>query len=198
MKAIAVDFDGCICTNAFPNIGTPNWSVIDKAIAEQAAGAGLILWTCREGELLQQALDACAQWGLHFDAVNESLPSWIAAFGTRPRKVGASEYWDDRAVVVRDGEVQLLKTRDIYTAAVKKCGKEHQLVLCMEEMAELTKELSKNMRGFKNTTNISEEMADVEIMLEQLRIIYGNRSEVDTIKAEKLLRLSERLEVLCR
>ena len=75
-----------------------------------------------------------------------------------------------------------MKTRDIYTAAVKKCGKEHQLVLCMEEMAELTKELSKNMRGFKNTTNISEEMADVEIMLEQLRIIYGNRSEVDTKK----------------
>lgn len=67
-----------------------------------------------------------------------------------------------------------MKTRDIYTAAVKKCGKEHQLVLCMEEIA------------------------DVEIMLEQLRIIYGNRSEVDTIKAEKLLRLSERLEVLCR
>ena len=67
-----------------------------------------------------------------------------------------------------------MKTRDIYTAAVKKCGKEHQLVLCMEEMA------------------------DVEIMLEQLRIIYGNRSEVDTIKAKKLLRLSERLEVLCR
>ena len=47
-----------------------------------------------------------------------------------------------------------MKTRDIYTAAVKKCGKEHQLVLCMEEMAELTKELSKNMRGFKNTTGI--------------------------------------------
>ena len=54
MKAIAIDFDGCICTNAFPNIGAPNRSVIDKAIAEQAAGAGLILWTCREGELLQQ------------------------------------------------------------------------------------------------------------------------------------------------
>ena len=43
MKAIAIDFDGCICTNAFPNIGAPNRSVIDKAIAEQAAGAGLIL-----------------------------------------------------------------------------------------------------------------------------------------------------------
>lgn len=88
-----------------------------------------------------------------------------------------------------------MRTRDIYTAAVKKFGKEHQLVLCMEEMAELTKELSKNMRGSKNITNISEEIADVEIMLEQLRVIFGNRSEVDTIKAEKLLRLTDRVEM---
>ena len=88
-----------------------------------------------------------------------------------------------------------MRTRDIYTAAVKKFGKEHQLVLCMEEMAKLTKELSKNMRGSKNITNISEEMADVEIMLEQLRVIFGNRSEVDTIKAEKLLRLADRVEM---
>ena len=88
-----------------------------------------------------------------------------------------------------------MRTRDIYTAAVKKFGKEHQLVLCMEEMAELTKELSKNMRGSKNITNISEEMADVEIMLEQLRVIFGNRSEVDTIEAEKLLRLADRVEM---
>ena len=88
-----------------------------------------------------------------------------------------------------------MRTRDIYTAAVKKFGKEHQLVLCMEEMAELTKELSKNMWGSKNITNISEEIADVEIMLEQLRVIFGNRSEVDTIKAEKLLRLADRVEM---
>ena len=39
--------------------------------------------------------------------MEQQLQQWIAAFGTRPRKVGASEYWDDRAVVVRDGEVQL-------------------------------------------------------------------------------------------
>ena len=93
MKAIAIDFDGCICTNAFPNIGAPNRSVIDKAIAEQAAGAGLILWTCREGELLQQALDACAQWGLHFDAVNESLPSWIAPERLEHPSIGMTMPW---------------------------------------------------------------------------------------------------------
>lgn len=58
----------------------------------------MILWTCREGQLLQAALGACEQWGLTFDAVNESLPEWIEIFGTTPRKVGASEYWDDKAV----------------------------------------------------------------------------------------------------
>ena len=72
--------------------------MIAKAKERQAAGAGLILWTCREGLLLWDALAACQSWGLTFDAVNESLPDWIEAFGTRPRKVGATEYWDDKAV----------------------------------------------------------------------------------------------------
>ncbi len=97
-KAIAIDFDGCLCANRYPNIGSPNWDVINEARREQQAGAGLILWTCREGELLQEAIDACERWGLAFDAVNESLPDWIDAFESAPRKVGASEYWDDKAV----------------------------------------------------------------------------------------------------
>lgn len=97
-KAIAVDFDGCICSDAYPDIGVPNWTVIDRLRAEQAAGAGLILWTCREGALLSKAFAACKEWGLHFDAVNENLPSWIARWGNDPRKVGATEYWDDRAI----------------------------------------------------------------------------------------------------
>lgn len=97
-KAIAIDFDGCLCADAFPDIGEPNWAVIKRAQAEQRAGAGLILWTCREGELLQEAITACERWGLTFDAVNESLLDWIEAFKTRPRKVGATEYWDDKAL----------------------------------------------------------------------------------------------------
>lgn len=61
-------------------------------------------------------------------------------------------------------------------------------------MAELTKEISKSIRGVDNSSAISEEIADVEIMLEQLRVIYHNRSEIDTIKADKLRRLAYRLE----
>ena len=67
---------------------------------EQRAGAGLILWTCREGQILQDAIAACEGWGLAFDSINESLPDWIEAFGTQPRKVGASEYWDDKAASI--------------------------------------------------------------------------------------------------
>lgn len=106
-KVIAIDFDGCLCTNAYPGIGKPNWRVIAEAIIRQKSGAALILWTCREGELLQAAVDACRKWGLQFDAVNESLPEWAAAFGTSPRKVGASEYWDDKAVNKAPGQDDL-------------------------------------------------------------------------------------------
>lgn len=97
-RAIAIDFDGCLCTNAYPEIGEPNWHVINQAKAEQQAGAGLILWTCREGQLLDEAVAWCVRLGLNFDAINESLPDWIEAFQNRPRKIGASEYWDDKAV----------------------------------------------------------------------------------------------------
>ena len=99
-KAIAIDFDGCLCENQYPKIGAPNWPVIQRAKREQGEGAGLILWTCREGKLLEEAVKVCEEWGLTFDAVNESLPEWQRAFKNNPRKVGATEYWDDRAVRV--------------------------------------------------------------------------------------------------
>lgn len=97
-RVIAVDFDGCLCDNAYPDIGAPNWQVIDAALKERADGAALILWTCREGDMLQQALDACKGWGLEFDAVNDSLPKWKETWKNDPRKIGATEYWDDKAV----------------------------------------------------------------------------------------------------
>lgn len=82
---------------------------------------------------------------------------------------------------------------DTYGVAVSVYGKPSQLIMAMEEMSELTKELSKNMRGAMNVRAISEEIADVEIMLEQLKIIFANRAEVDRQKSEKLKRLSDRL-----
>jgi len=190
MRAIAIDFDGCLCADKYPQIGEPHWDVINRAKQEQDNGAGLILWTCREGKLLDEAVTACAVWGLHFDAVNESLPSWIEAFGNSPRKVGASEYWDDRAVAVCGTPWETV----ICQKAIDDYGKLSQLVVCMEEMAELTKELSKNLRGQDNDLGIAEEVADVEIMLEQVKLIFNIRQDVDCVKLEKLIRLQNRLK----
>ena len=79
-------------------------------------------------------------------------------------------------------------------SAVDTWGKHHQLTILMEEMAELTKELSKNIRGQDNDLGIAEEIADVEIMLEQLKIIFGLRTDVENVKQEKLIRLDRRTQ----
>lgn len=77
--------------------------------------------------------------------------------------------------------------------AVEAYGKEHRLIICMEEMAELTKELTKNLRGRRNLQDISEEVADVEIMLEQVKVIFDLKEEVSEAKEAKLLRLQKRI-----
>lgn len=51
---------------------------------------------------------------------------------------------------------------DTYAEAVRAYGKQSQLVMAMEEMSELTKELSKNLRGADNAKALAEEIADVE------------------------------------
>lgn len=129
-KAIAIDFDGCLCSNAYPEIGAPHWDVIQKAAQEQQDGAGLILWTCREDKLLDEAIAACARWGLTFDAINESLPSWIEAFGTHPRKVGATEYWDDRAVLMTEAQCPLCTGGHLNTVGFDSAFGDARIYLC--------------------------------------------------------------------
>ena len=97
-KIIAIDFDGTLCVSAWPDIGAPMFDVIDKAKAEQQNGAKLILWTCRNGELLENAIAWCKSFGLVFDAVNANLPERLEMYGTESRKVSADEYWDDKAI----------------------------------------------------------------------------------------------------
>lgn len=195
-KAIAVDFDGCLCSDAWPEIGAPNWDVIIRARQEQQAGAGLILWTCREGELLNQAVEACARWGLQFDAINESLPEWVEFYGNQPRKVGATEYWDDKGVPMPDPAVEAAMLDDaevIMGRAITTWGPETQLTVALEELSELQKEICKCLRGSNNLDALSEEMADVEIMLAQLRMMFGNGESVEAWKARKLERLDGRI-----
>lgn len=99
-KIIAVDFDGTLCENKYPEIGEPNEYVIRELIKRQEEGAALILWTCRTSDRLIDAVKWCSEHGLIFDCVNENLPEIIEAFGEDSRKITATEYWDDRSVIV--------------------------------------------------------------------------------------------------
>ena len=97
-KIIAVDFDGTLCENKWPEIGKENSVLILYLQGAKQAGCKLILWTCRCGELLQNAVDWCAEKGLTFDAVNENLPENIEwAGGSDSRKIIATKYIDDKA-----------------------------------------------------------------------------------------------------
>ena len=94
----AIDFDGTLCENAWPEIGEPKQSIIDYCKDLHIHGHKLILWTCRERELLMQAVAWCAEHGLWFDAINSNLPERMKEWGTDPRKIGADFYLDDRSL----------------------------------------------------------------------------------------------------
>lgn len=97
-EIIAVDFDGTLCENKWPEIGAPNWEVIkylkDRKYREDAK---LILWTCRSGEQLDRAVEWCYTMGVHFDAINDNLPESVQEFGANTRKIYATEYIDDKS-----------------------------------------------------------------------------------------------------
>lgn len=97
-KIIAVDFDGTLCEDKWPEIGFANLELIHHLKEEQEKGARLILWTCRTNNLLFDAIQWCNELGLIFDAVNENLPEMIEKFGGDTRKIVADEYIDDKNI----------------------------------------------------------------------------------------------------
>ena len=83
---------------------------------------------------------------------------------------------------------------DILEKAIEVYGADLQKQVAIEEMAELTKEICKDLRGKGNREHIIEEMADVCIMLDQLMIIYDIETNemLDEIDI-KTARLEERI-----
>ena len=92
----AVDFDGTLCIDAYPNIGAPRQEIIDFIKSRHAHGDQIILWTCRSGPALENAVRWCHKHGLTFDAVNDNLAENIACYSNNSRKVSADFYIDDR------------------------------------------------------------------------------------------------------
>lgn len=93
---IAVDFDGTIVAHAYPAIGREMPGAISTLKRLQAEGHRLILWTVREGDLLDDAVEYCRAKGLEFNSVNEHYIDELASAAKGCRKLSADLYIDDR------------------------------------------------------------------------------------------------------
>ncbi len=100
-KIFAFDFDGTLCRDAYPGIGSPNKAMIRYAKRLKERGNRLILWTCRSGEHLEDAVMWCKEQGIEFDAVNQNLPEILEMFGSDSRKITADYYVDDKLLGIR-------------------------------------------------------------------------------------------------
>ena len=99
---VAVDFDGTLCENAFPEIGEPKRDIIKTVKEYRSFGWKIILWTCRNGKSLADAVQWCNMNGLVFDAINQNIPEVQAMFGGDTRKVFADVYIDDKNVLLKE------------------------------------------------------------------------------------------------
>lgn len=92
---IAVDFDGTIVENRYPEIGNEIPFAIDTLkLIQSELRHNLILWTVREGQELESAVNFCKERGLTFYAVNNNYPREKS--GKEARKLMADLFIDDR------------------------------------------------------------------------------------------------------
>lgn len=84
--------------------------------------------------------------------------------------------------------------KKVLERALGRYGADAQTLMVMEEMAELQKELCKRARGKDNVDDIAQEIADVQIMLDQMILLHDCAQAVRDYRELKLIRLEERLK----
>lgn len=87
-----------------------------------------------------------------------------------------------------------MSEQEVFKAALDKWGADAQTLMVFEEMAELQKELCKHARGADNQAHIAEEIADVQIMLEQMMVLHDCKELVLDFRHGKIFRLERRLD----
>ena len=96
---IAIDFDGTIVENNFPKIGDERLFATETLKMLIKDRHQLILWTCREGQLLDEAINWCKERGVEFWAINKDFPEEdITKNQQFSRKIKADIFIDDRMV----------------------------------------------------------------------------------------------------
>ena len=86
------------------------------------------------------------------------------------------------------------ENKEVYKRALNVYGEENQVIMIFEEMSELQKALTKHLRGTTDKRAIVDEIADVEIMLEQIKLLFDVEKEAEERKQFKVERLMARLD----
>lgn len=171
---------------------------------------------CRTKELADDFLSEYDLRGLPFCGIKKAMfELWngtkgYTCFRYQPSigNIGYSdlEYYKAEGFKIFDWETQRFldepipteeaaKDLSIFQRVIEHYGKEKQTIIAIEEMTELTKALTKELRGSGNREHIAEEMADVYICLEQLKIMYDISDEfVEKWKKWKTERIEMRLK----
>ena len=95
---IAVDFDGTIVERRYPEIGREIPFATDTLKMLIKEGHRLILWSVREGKLLDEAVEWCRERGVEFYAVNKDYPEEGREDRNYSRKLKVEMFIDDRNV----------------------------------------------------------------------------------------------------
>ena len=95
---IAVDFDGTVVEDRYPEIGRPLPFAIETLKQLNQDGHRLVLWTYRHGRPLREAVDFMEGHGVPLYAVNMSFPGEEADLKGYSRKIHADVFIDDRNV----------------------------------------------------------------------------------------------------
>lgn len=89
---------------------------------------------------------------------------------------------------------EYINETEVLQRALDTYGSLPQIVMVFEEMSELQKELCKYLRGKYSPASIAEEIADVEIMIEQMKMLFCCAEDVRNERRRKVERLKERLD----
>lgn len=95
---IAVDFDGTIVENAYPEIGEPMPGAIICIRYLKGKGHTIIINTCRAGKYVEEAIRWLRKYDIPFDFINENDPARVAQYGEDTRKISADVYIDDKNI----------------------------------------------------------------------------------------------------
>ena len=128
------------------------------------------------------------------ESSNDECQEWLDFLEKKIVAIVEGHEEKDRNIQLQDLREKIdNEHKELYKACAEKWGVESQILMAIEECSELSVELCHFMRNIKEASvaTISDEIADVEIMIEQLKYMFNNYSKVEEVKNRKYYRLDQ-------